>query len=78
VALNTINHMSELSFQDWAASYYVKKGVPPEMINSIAYENRIIASIDPTVTFNRYNFKLTYKLRSIRPINSIFDLKNKK
>ena len=44
----------------------------------IAYENRIIASIDPTVTFNRYNFKLTYKLRSIRPINSIFDLKNKK
>ena len=33
VALNTINHMSELSFQDWAASYYVKKGVPPEMMN---------------------------------------------
>jgi chitinase len=25
--------MSELSFQDWAASYYVKKGVPPEMMN---------------------------------------------
>ena len=24
---------SELSFQDWAASYYVKKGVPPEMMN---------------------------------------------
>ena len=24
---------SELSFQDFAASYYVKKGVPPEMLN---------------------------------------------
>jgi hypothetical protein len=39
VALNTINHMSELSFQDWAASYYVKKGVPPEMIN-IGHERK--------------------------------------
>ena len=38
MALNTIKPqptcvMSELSFQDWAASYYVKNGVPPEMMN---------------------------------------------
>jgi GH18 family chitinase len=72
--------MSELSFQDWAASYYVKKGVPPEMMNigMGVYGRSFTLSSPSNHDVGGYNFKLTYKLRSIRPINSIFDLKNKK
>jgi len=52
--------------------------VSSRFLLSHLHENKIIDSIDPTVTFNRHSFKFTYKLRSIKPINSIFNLKNKK